>query len=273
MAPLPKERVTPSRPFTVTGVDFAGPIFTYLKIHGKAPYKSYIAVFICFATKAVHLEAVTDLTSDPFIAALKRFVGRRGIEFSFIPPRAPHFGGLWEAAVKTAKGHLYRTLSNAHLTFEELTTSLVEIEAIMNSRPLTATSTNPNDFESLTPAHFLIGTSLQGIPEPFLKNENIAHAQRWQRISAAKTHFWKRWQSEYLADLQNRYRWKYDQDNVAVGNLVIIYDEHAPPMKWVMGRIVSVKTGADGRVRVADVQTPTTVLRRPVAKLALIPIN
>ncbi|XP_037931030.1 uncharacterized protein LOC119665849 [Teleopsis dalmanni] len=161
-SPLPKERVTPSRPFTMTGVDFAGPIFTYLKIRGKALYKSYISVFICFATKAVHLEAVTDLTSDAFIAALKRFVGRRGlpraihcdnatnfvgaktklkelrhqfhqdsmknaiishcaisgIEFSLITPRAPHFGSLWEATVKTAKGHLYRTLFNAHLTFK-----------------------------------------------------------------------------------------------------------------------------------------------------------
>jgi len=83
----------------------------------------------------------------------------KGIEFKFIPPRSPHFGGLWEAAVKSAKHLLQRIISEASLTYEELETAVTEVEAILNSRPLTPTSSDPNDLTALTPGHFLIGES------------------------------------------------------------------------------------------------------------------
>ncbi|XP_073811778.1 uncharacterized protein [Musca autumnalis] len=314
MGNLPKDRVTGSRPFQIVGVDFAGPIPTYLRIRGKSPYKSYIAVFVCFTTKAVHLEAVSDLSSDAFIAALKRFIGRRGvpskiycdnatnfvgaetklndfhkhfheesnktavayfastkfIEFSFIPPRAPHFGGLWEAAVKSAKGHLLRTLPNARLTFEELSTALVEIEAILNSRPIGPISTDPNDLEALTPGHLLIGCPLQSIPEKTNSDCDVSNLQRWQRISAIKAHFWHRWHCEYLAQLQHRYRWQKPQRNLHVNDLVVVHEDNVPPMKWVIGRVINIVPGADGLARVAEVKTPSSTLRRPIAKLAVI---
>lgn len=317
MGNLPKDRVTGVRAFEVVGVDFGGPIPTYLKIRGKTPYKSYIAVFVCFATKAVHLECVSDLSSDAFIAALKRFVGRRGvpskiycdnatnfvgadkklkefrshfnqpssidavktycsskfIEFSFIPPRAPHFGGLWEAAVKTAKSHMYRTLASARLTFEELTTALVEIEAVMNSRPLTPSSTDPNDLEVITAGHFIIGCSLQTIPERVNTDAEISNLQRWQRITAVKAHFWRRWHYEYLTNLQSNYKWQRPCKNIKVDDMVLVHEDNLPPMKWVTGRIINIVTGSDGHTRVADIKTPTTTLRRPISKLALLPIN
>ena len=127
-ADLPKDRVTGIHPFYVTGVDLCGPVFVTLKIRGKQPIKMYIAVFVCFAFKAVHLETVNDLSTDSFLCSLNRFIGRSdnatnfvgaanlwsnndktkvkevtassGITFRFIPPRAPHFGGLWEAKSK-----------------------------------------------------------------------------------------------------------------------------------------------------------------------------
>ena len=79
MGNLPADRVRAMRPFMVCGVDFCGPVFTTLRIRGRQPYKSYIAIFVCFSSKAVHLELVSDLSTDTFLFALKRFIGRRGV--------------------------------------------------------------------------------------------------------------------------------------------------------------------------------------------------
>jgi len=80
MGQLPKDRVQAARPFWSSGVDFAGPIQIHaLKWRGHKSYKAYICLFICMATKAVHLEAVSDLSTNAFIAALERFVARRGL--------------------------------------------------------------------------------------------------------------------------------------------------------------------------------------------------
>ena len=162
----------------------------------------------------------------------------QNIEFSFIPPRAPHFGGLWEAAVKVAKTHLYKTLHNARLTFEELSTALVEIEAVMNSRPITCLSSNPNDFSVLTPGELLLGKKLKDIPEPVDVAREVSYLERWKRITAVKQHFWQRWHKEYLFELQRRNRWQYPTRNLQVGDLVTIHDDNLPPMKWLIARVV-----------------------------------
>ncbi|XP_018393377.1 PREDICTED: uncharacterized protein LOC108772354 [Cyphomyrmex costatus] len=151
MGSLPANRVTESRPFSHCGVDYAGPVILKEGRRRNARNtKAYISVFVCFSTKAVHLELMSDLTSNAFISALRRFISRRGrpaclysdngtvfvgahnqlkeiqdflktqqaqadigqffckqeITWKFIPPNAPHFGGLWEAAVKSVKYHM-----------------------------------------------------------------------------------------------------------------------------------------------------------------------
>ncbi|GFW71796.1 integrase catalytic domain-containing protein [Trichonephila clavipes] len=209
MGNLPSERVTPSAPFLNLGVDFCGPFQIKFKNQRKGIFsKVYVAIFVCLATKAIHLEAVTDLTTDAFIVALKRLCSRRGristlmsdnatnfkgaaaesnrfikvicnknetlanyfaseaIQWKFIPPRSPNFGGLWKAVVKSFKYHLYRTLVNSKITFEEFETIIIQIEGILNSRPLVPLTDNINEYEVLTPGQFIIGRPISAIPEP-----------------------------------------------------------------------------------------------------------
>ncbi|XP_075150752.1 uncharacterized protein LOC142224858 [Haematobia irritans] len=315
MGDLPAARVSVAKPFASTGVDFCGPVTTTYKLRGCRTTKSYIAVFICFATKAVHMEVVSDLTAKAFLASLKRFVARRGlcsrlfcdnatnfvgtrreleemkkrffdeqvqgkiskycaannINFHHIPPRSPHFGGLWEAAVKSAKYHLSRILGNAFLTFEELATVVAEVEAVLNSRPLTVISNDPNDEQVLTPAHFLVGGPLVGISESTTDSKEWSHLERWLRISAIKQHFWKRWSSEYLHELQQKVKWTEVKNNLIEGDMVLVAEDNLPPKTWLMGRVINVIKDERGSVRVADVKTKHGEIRRAIQKLAPLP--
>lgn len=185
-----------------------------------------------------------------------------------------HFGGLWEAGVKSTKHHLRRILGDQTPTYEELTTLLCQIEACLNSRPLCPASEDPSDLNALTPGHFLVGEPLTNILEHEEPEETIAHPRtRWRLISAMRDHFWRRWSREYLHQLQQAGKWTGARPNFQVGDLVLLKDELSPPARWAMGRITSVHPGPDGRVRVVTVRTAASELTRPIAKLCLLPVS
>lgn len=316
MGDLPTHRVNPGRPFINTGVDYAGPV--KLKTHSGRSFKiqkGYICLFICFSTKAIHLELVSDLTADAFIAALRRFTSRRGvpcnvysdngtnfvgaskklsklrqcpsinekniydhlssemITWHFIPPSSPHFGGLWEAGIKSVKTHLNKSFGETLLTFEEYTTILSQIEALLNSRPLCPTYENDvSNLDALTPGHFLIGSPLTSLPEPtFIEKGKFSMLQKWNYLQKIKIDFWKRWQKEYLTSLQNRPKWKKSKANLQVGDLVLIKEENVSPSHWALGRILETHPGDDSLVRTVTIKTKNGILKRPVVKLCPLP--
>lgn len=318
MGHLPAARVNPSRPFTSTGVDYAGP-FTLRAIPAKSKvtFKGYLALFVCFSTRAIHLEAVSSLSTEAFLATLKRFISRRGrpaeiysdcgtnfvgaqnqmtefrtllassihnqkvsdtlssegIKWIFNPPHAPHFGGLWEAGVKSVKHHLTRVVGPARLTFEELSTIFTQVEACLNSRPITPLSTDPNDLSALTPGHFLTGDSLKAISEPDYTNIKENRLKRWQRIQQMYQHFWKRWSQEYLSRLQQRPKWFSQRRQIRVGDLVLIKHDELSPTKWPLARVLKIHPGDDGLVRSVLLHTSTGELKRPIVKLCLLPVD
>lgn len=318
MAQLPAVRVTPSKPFSRCGVDYAGP-FQVLRSRGRGmrTSKGYIAVFVCMSTKAIHLELVGDLTTDSFLGALSRFTARRGrpnemwsdnatnfrgadlalrqllhdaeldwsriegslaqegIRWRFIPPTAPHFGGLWEAGVKSAKRHLRRVAGSKSLTYEEFSTLLAEIEMILNNRPLTPFGGDLDDLDVLTPAHFLTGGPVISAPRPSSTNVNLDHLTHWNLVQGLRDDFWTRWGREYLNTLQQRVKWIRPRQNISPGDLVVIVDPSLlrPTGRWPLGRVVSVHPGQDGLVRVATVKTDTSTYTRPITKIVPLPLS
>ena len=317
MGNLPTARIVESRAFTHTGVDYAGPIAIKLnKLRSTTTAKSYIALFVCYATKAIHLELVTELTTQAYLAAFRRFISRRGIcqhmysdcgtnfmgasrqipelievakmgqssevqqeltnlrvQWHFNPPQAPHFGGLWEAGVKSTKYHLHRILKNSTLTFEETYTLLTQIDACLNSRPISEMTADINDLEPLTPGHFLIGGSLKTLPEKDLSEIPKWKLSRWEYIQQLLQDFWKQWRREFFGRLQQRSKWQSGQCEIKEGDLVLVLDDQRPPSMWLMARVEKVHPGQDKITRVATIKTQHGTFTRPVIKLCQLPIG
>ncbi|GFU28901.1 integrase catalytic domain-containing protein [Trichonephila clavipes] len=130
------------------------------------------------------------------------FLSAEGIEWKFIPPTAPSFGGLWESSVKSIKYHLRRVVSGSNLTYEEFLTVCIQIEGILNSRPLCPLSSNSDDLNALTPDHFLIGRSMTSVVEPNLIELKENALKKWQRITRLVQLIWNKWHRCYLSELQ-----------------------------------------------------------------------
>ncbi|XP_011687752.1 PREDICTED: uncharacterized protein LOC105449960 [Wasmannia auropunctata] len=191
----------------------------------------------------------------------------------FLPPAAPHFGGLWEAGVRSMKHHLKRCIGLYTLTLEEMTTLLCRVEACLNSRPLAAISDSLDDYRALTPGHFLTGSPLIAIPEPSVLDLNENRLSRWQTIQRLTEIFWRSWSSDYLQTLQQRPKWRVVVRLAKVGQIVLVRNPLTPPSHWELGRITACHPGDDGLTRVVTVQTSRSEYRRPIAKLCFLPVD
>ncbi|XP_062714093.1 uncharacterized protein LOC134290886 [Aedes albopictus] len=302
-ADLPVSRVSPTRPFSVCGVDYCGPFYVKSAVRNRGPTKVYVAIFVCFSTKAVHIELVSDLSTPAFLAALRRLVARRGrivelhsdnattfkgashalnrvyrmlkveaadrqqifdwcsgneITWKFTPTRAPHFGGLWEAAVKSAKTHLLKVIGNINIAYEDLLTLLAQVEMCLNSRPLTPIPEDPGDLDVLTPGHFLVGSNMQAVPESNWKETADNGLDHWELTQKHLQQIWSRWYPEYLQQLQSRATKGCNPPvTIEVGAIVIIKEDNVPPANWPLGKIVRLHPGKDGVVRVVTLRTAT----------------
>ncbi|XP_055713132.1 uncharacterized protein LOC129807708 [Phlebotomus papatasi] len=314
MGDLPSSRVTSTRPFLHTGIDLTGHIMIKRLPRGAAQEKAYVAIFVCMTIKAVHLELLTSLSTNAFIAAFKRFVSRRGlpahvytdngtnfvgsakelkrllkehqtrkelsdfssglhVQWHFNPPGAPHQGGLWEAAVRSFKHHFSRIVGTVSLTYEELNTVVIQIEAVLNSRPLVAITDDPRDPTSLTPGDFLTWGALTQMPVAQGDIERTDRVQRWELCTKLQYDFFKRWKRDYLHTLQQRHRWNKESPNLVPGDVVLLKSDVAPSLEWPIGLVEKVFPGTDQRVRVAQVKINGRSFLRPVTKLVKLPVR
>ena len=307
MGSLPKARLEAYQPpFTFTAVDLFGPLTVKW---GRGTAKRWGCLFTCLTTRAVYLEVTPSLEADDFIMVLRQFISRRGphkeiwsdrgtnfvganrelkeaiagwneekierhlqqkgIKWVFQPPAAPHMSGVWERLVQITKKHLKSAVGDALLTDVELRTLLAEVESIVNNRPITAVSDDPDDCSALTPNHFLLQRATQLPPGVFV-NEDQFSRKRWRKVQFLADHYWKRWIREYVPALQSRPKWFKSKRNVRIGDLVLLAEDKLVRNRWPMGRVVEVFTGEDGGVRSAEVKTAGGVFHRPVVKICLL---
>ena len=245
MADLPRERLDEHVfPFTHTGVDYFGPIEVKFL---RRTLKRWCCLFTCLTTRAVHIEVAQSLDTESCLAAVTRFIARRGypstiisdngtnfvgaakelkafmdewdkakiesdlaqkkIVWKFNPPGAPHFGGIWERLVQSCKKVMIAILDNRSLTDKVLSTTMCLVEQTLNARPLTAVSDDPEDLTALTPNHFLLGR--ENASAPFMPSSERYHDLRksFKTAQAYADMIWKRWTREYLPQWNQRSKW------------------------------------------------------------------
>ncbi|XP_062556691.1 uncharacterized protein LOC134221516 [Armigeres subalbatus] len=311
MAPLPKARLAAFvRPFSYVGVDFFGPFFVVVGRHHE---KRWGVIVTCLTTRAIHLELAASLNTSSCILALNSCFARRGTpieivsdrgtnfvgadkelkeavaameydnlvtEFTspktswrFNPPASPHMGGCWERLIQSVKKVLTKVKPSRVPTEEVLRSYLVEVENIINSRPLTHVPVDDCSSPALTPNHFLLG-SLDG-SKPLVPYDDcpLAMLRSWKASQVLANHFWKWWVVEYLPTITRRAKWFYPVRPIAVGEIVVIADSALPKNCYPKGRVMSMKTSIDGQVRSAVVQTASGLYERPAVKLAILDIG
>ena len=194
-------------------------------------YKVHVVLYTCASSRAIHLDLVPDSTFGAFVRSLKRFISRRGvpklyitdnakcfvrkelkqfvnsirIEWEYILERSPWWGGFWERLVKTVKRSLRKILKKSKITYEELLTLIIEIEGVINSRPLCYLYSDSSVDEILTPSHLMFGRRLLSRehsiqPELDSTSENLN--KRVKYLNTLIVHFEKRWRNEYLTELR-----------------------------------------------------------------------
>ena len=308
MANLPEGRMAiRQRPFSHCGIDYFGPM--YVKI-GRRREKRWGVLFTCLTTRAIHIELAHSLNTSSAIMSIQRLAARRGvplvmysdngtnfqgaskelkeeietidndgindfmlkkgIEWRFNPPDAPHMGGAWERMIRSVKVALNATLCEQAPSEEVLNTLLVEIEHSVNSRPLTHVSLDPRDKEAVTPNHILIGTSSGEVQLGRYDAKYISPQKQYRLSQHYADCFWKRWLREYLPSLIPRKKWLEKQTPLQVNDIVLIVDLDSPRNYWRKGVILKVFPGKDGQVRAAEVSTPQGTLVRPTHKLILL---
>ena len=262
----------------------------------------------CLATRAIHIEIAHSLDVDSFINAMRRFIARRGkpkivysdngtnltagekelrvaieaweegdlltkssnlgIDWRFSPPSGPHFGGVWERPIQSAKRALYAVLKNRTPTDETLSTALTEVEAFLNARPLTHVSVDPADPEPITPNHFLLDRAAPHFPPDIFVEGQLALKKSWRAAQQLSEEVWRRWLREYDPRLMAREKWRQPTRPLSVGDIALIVDDNAPRGHWTLCRVIEPIAGKDSIIRQANVRTTNgKILRRPVVKL------
>ncbi|XP_037604330.1 uncharacterized protein LOC119475569 [Sebastes umbrosus] len=307
MADLPPARLRLlSPPFLSTGVDCFGPFMVKI---GRRSEKCWGVIFKCMTTKAVHLDLLNSLDSDAFLLALRRFISRRGkpmdlhsdrgtnfrraerelqeafhamepelqqklgdyqLTFKFNPPNSPHFGGIWEREIRSVKNALRVAVGHQPVSEDVLNTVLIEVEGILNSKPLGYISSDVANLDPVTPNMLIMGRRDSTLPQVTYAPESMGR-RRWRQSQILADQFWSQFIRDYLPTLQPRNKWLTATDNLEEDTVVLVMDPQLPRAQWLIGKVKKAHLSPDGRVRSADILIQDRTYTRPVARLIPLP--
>ena len=306
MAPLPSVRVQPGwYPFSHVCLDYFGP---YEVKRGRSIEKRYGCLLTCLQSRALHIEMAHTMSTDSFIMILIRFIGRRGvptdlysdngtnfvgadrelrewidglshdtihrkmlskgIRWHFNPPYPSHRGGVWERLIKSMRRTLTAICVELTLNDEILETAFVEVERILNNRPIVPLISNDTNQIALTPNDLLLLRNNTGLE--FKESVISRYTTQWRRANYIVDVFWKRWITEYLPTLLNRQKWIYKERNFKKGDIVLIITDAIPRNEWLLGVITECTTDEDGLVRTVEIKTYSGVIKRDIRRICLL---
>jgi len=289
--PLPTVRVSSQNPkvFRNIGVDFTGPI----SIQNNT--KIYILLITCTRIRAVHLEVTKgiDLKScvdalrkcfarrgipdhiisdnaKTFIAAAKKLEEEFGLKWSFISPASPWRGGFYERLMRSIKEPLKRAIHKKVVQFDDLLVIVSQIEAVVNSRPLSVVNDEFSNEVIITPSHFLVGESLTKLPNyssTVSETEDVIKIYRGRNDQLKE--FWRLFKVNYLKNIRQTMKNKKVTEPVKEGDVVLVGNEKER-REWPLGRVERIFRGIDGKIRTVSVKVNGKSLIRPVQRLYLL---
>ena len=284
-----------------------------LSYDGVPCNKMYIGLYTCAVTRAVHLELVWDLTTESFVRSFRRFVSRRGmcrviysdnaktfekaekdlkfylelmsgkqfqsyisehnIQWKFILQCSPWWGGFYERLMKSIKSPLKKVLGKSRVDVDEMSTMLDEIEAQINSRPLTTVTDEPSEQKYLTPASFLIGRPTMNMPLKPRLTEKLKFPQKdlnkfLRQQNKYLNLVWRTFKEEYQRNVGTVSNKVNASDSVKVGELVMVADQNLPRTVWEVGLVKKLKESKDGRIRTVYLDTASGPKARSVQHLS-----
>lgn len=283
-----QQRKEKSPPFSTVGVDFFGPFTIRGEVQKRVRGKCYGVIFVCFTSRAVHVDVSKDYSTDRFLQVLRRFASIRGwpsklysdcgtqlvaaskelkeaitgldwdalrrygvqhrIEWNFAPADAPWMNGVTEALVKSAKKALNGAIGDQVMDFSELQTVMFEAAQIVNQRPIGRHPTSPDDGSYLCPNDLLLGRASPEVPQGPFK-ERVSDRYRLDFIQKIVEGFWKKWTRDYFPGLIVRSKWHVERRNVKKGDVVLVQDSNALRGEWKLGIVTDVHPSHDDKVR------------------------
>ena len=281
--------------FTNVGVDYLGP---FAVVHQDAEVKTYICIFTCLVTRAIHLEVAEDLSTDKCLTAIRRFIARRGqqrlflsdngtnllgarkqirrrplmfdhdyikdqplnqsVEWKLNLPSAPHFGGVRERLLQCVQRALLLNLGSAKVTPDVFATIVSGAECLVNSRQLTHVRRDHEDDNPPTPNHFLLGRPFCNVPGAVFNETLTLKSSAWTQVKQRLQQILKRLLTEFVPSLNKRQKWTSREAALEVDDIVWLLEEFTPRGIWPLGRVTRTFTGPDNIARSYEFKTALT---------------